>query len=160
MSVHGCRCIYYYTPLPLNLATKQQASSKQASIPVLAITSPHCSGLYSTLGTLEPRSCPCQIQVWSQKVIGGGTGLGGALTKKSILCPETAFFGPKGPRNQVKTNKQRETVRTLHVRLDCLVTNCPQFPSNSKIFPRNGPKLANDGPNCAHFVSTNPKTEK
>ena len=70
----------------------------------------------------------------SQKVIGGGTGLGGALTKKSILCPETAFFGPKGPRNQVKINTQRETVRTLHVRLDCLVTKCPK--KSSPLTPR------------------------
>ena len=31
MSVNGCRCIYYYTPLPLNQANKQHASSKQAS---------------------------------------------------------------------------------------------------------------------------------
>ena len=32
MSVDGCRCIYYETPLPLNLANKQQESNKQASI--------------------------------------------------------------------------------------------------------------------------------
>ena len=51
--------IYYYTPLPLKLANKQQASNKQASkqallLSVLAIARPHRSGLYSTLAILEP----------------------------------------------------------------------------------------------------------
>ena len=97
--------LLYYTRLPLNLANKQQASSKQPSnqvflVCVLANALPHCSGLYSTLATLEHRSCPCQIQVLSQKKLtsgppGEGAKLGGALTKLRILCPKRAFFWPK-----------------------------------------------------------------
>ena len=47
----------------------------------------------------------------------------------------------------------------MHVRLDSLVTKHPLFPSKSTMFPRNGPKMTKNGPNCAHFVSTSPKTE-
>ena len=51
--------IRYCTPLPLNLANKQQAFL----LSVLAIALPHRSGLYSTLATLEPPWWwPCQIQ--------------------------------------------------------------------------------------------------
>ena len=75
MSVDGFTGIYYYTPLPLNLAKKQQASSKQAlPLCVLPTASPHHSGLYSTLSNLEPRWSPCQIQVWSHKVTSGAPG--------------------------------------------------------------------------------------
>ena len=47
----------------------------------------------------------------------------------------------------------------MHVRLDSLVTKHPLFPSKSTMFPRNGPKMTKNGPNCAHLVSTSPKTE-
>ena len=49
---------------------------------------------------------------------------------------------------------------TLHVCLDCPVTKNPFLPSNSTICPRNSPKMAKNGPECAKFVSTSPKTEK
>ena len=109
--------IYYYTPLPLNLANKQQASNnKQATtsnkqqallLTVLAIAAPHRSGLYSTLAILEPRWCPCQIQVLSQKLTGGGPGRGRQVgtcppkfaqfwAKNSHFSPKTA---PKPGRN-------------------------------------------------------------
>ena len=54
-------CIYYYTPLPLNLANKQQASNKQQAflLSVFAIAPPGLIKLYSTLAILEPRWCPC-----------------------------------------------------------------------------------------------------
>ena len=78
-----CTCMYYYTPLPLNLANnKQQASkqkaSKQATLlfSVLAITLFQHFGLYSALAIPEPRWCPCQIQVLSRKLIGGAPGRG------------------------------------------------------------------------------------
>ena len=65
--------VYYYTPVPLNLANKQASNHKQASkqallLSVLAIARPHRSGLYSTLAILEPRWCLYQIQVLSQKL--------------------------------------------------------------------------------------------
>ena len=90
---------------------------------------------------------------------GGGAKSGGALPKPRILCPKTAFFDPKQPRNPFKTTKRRETVATLHVRLDCPVAKSPLLPSNSTICPRNGPKMAKNGPKCALFVSNRPKTK-
>ena len=53
---------------------------------------------------------------------------GGALPTLRISCPKTAFFGPKRPRNPVKTAKPRPTVRTIHLRLDCPVTKSPLLP--------------------------------
>ena len=88
---------------------------------------------------------------------GGCAKLGGALPKLHILYPKTAFFRPKRLRNPVKTDKRRETVHTLHVRLDCPMTISPFLPSNSTICPRNGPKMAKSGRDGAHFVSTSPK---
>ena len=159
--------IYYYTPLPLNLAnkqaSKQQASNKQALLlSVLAIASPHRYGLYSTLATLQPRWWPCQIQVLSQKPTGPGAGVAsweGPSQHYAFLCPKTDFRGLKRPQTLVKTDKQRETVATFHVRLDCPVTKSPFLPSNSTICPRNGPKMAKNGPECAQFASNNPKTK-
>ena len=58
--------VYYYTPLPLNLANNNKQASKQALLlSVLAITLFHRFGLYSTPATSYPRWCPCQIQVLS-----------------------------------------------------------------------------------------------
>ena len=70
----------------------------------------------------------------------GGAKSGGALPNLRILCPQTAFFGPKRPRNPVITAKLRQTVPTLHVRLDFTVSKSPLVPFNSTICPRNGPK--------------------
>ena len=68
---------------------------------------------------------------------------------KTAHCvpPKQPFFGPKRPRNLVKTPKQRQTVQTLHVRLNCPVTRSPFLPSSSMIHPRNGPKMAKNGRN-------------
>ena len=101
--------IYYYTPLPLNLANKQQASNnKQATtskqqqallLTVLAIAPPHRSGLYSTLAILEPRWWPCQIQVLSQKLTGGGPGRGRQVgrcpPKSAQFWAKNSHFSPK-----------------------------------------------------------------
>ena len=62
---------------------------------------------------------------------GGAAKSGGALPKLLILCPKTVFFGRKRPRNPFKTTKRRETVATLHVRLDCPVTKSPLSPSSA-----------------------------
>ena len=91
--------------------------------------------------------------------LGRGAKSGGALPKLRILYPKTAFFGPKQPSYPVKMEKQRETVATLHVRLDGRVTKSPLLPSNSAIRLRNGPKMAKNGLECARFVSNSPKTE-
>ena len=99
--------IYYYTPLPLSLANKQQASNKQASnnkqqallLSVLAIAPPHRSGLYSTLAILEPRWWPCQIQVLSQKLTGGAPGRGRQVRrcppKSAQFLPQNSLFLPE-----------------------------------------------------------------
>ena len=88
---------------------------------------------------------------------GGGAKSGGALPKVSILCPKTAFFGPKRPRNPVTTAKRRQTVPTLHVRHHCLVNKSPLLPSSSPICPRNGPKMAKNGLNVRYLCPTQPK---
>ena len=87
---------------------------------------------------------------------GVGAKLGGALPKLRILCPETAFFGPKRPQNQLKTAKRREPVATLHVQCHFPVTKSPFLPSHSTICPRNSPKMAKNGLNL--FVSNRPET--
>ena len=66
--------ICYCTPLPLNLANKQQQQQQARHRSVLAIAPSHRLGLDSTLAILEPRWWPCQIQVLSQKITGGGPG--------------------------------------------------------------------------------------
>ena len=43
--------------------------------------------------------------------------------------------------------------------LEFFVTKSPLLPSNSMICLRNGPKMAKNGPDCAQFVSNNPKTK-
>ena len=56
--VVACSCVYYYTPLPLNLANKQASNKQALLLSVLAIALPHRSGLYSTPAILEPRWWP------------------------------------------------------------------------------------------------------
>ena len=99
--------IYYYTPLPLNLANKQQASNnkQQASkqqallLSVLAIARPHRSWLDSTLAILEPRWWPCQFQVLSLKLTGGAPGRGRQVgrcpPKAAHFVPQNSLFWPK-----------------------------------------------------------------
>ena len=85
---------------------------------------------------------------------GVGAKSGGALPNLRILCPKTAFFGPKRPRNPVKTAKRSETVATLHVRLDFTVSQSPLVPFNSTICPRNGPKRRQKAPKSAPCAPT------
>ena len=104
---------------------------------------------------------PCQIHVLSQKITGGAVGrgakLGGALPKLRILCPKTTFFGPKRSRNPLQTDKRMETLQTLHVHLNFSMTSSPLLPSDSTIFPRNGPKMAKNCLNVHCLCQTAPK---
>ena len=91
---------------------------------------------------------------------GGGAQSGGALPKLRILCPKAAFFGPKRLRNPLITAKGRQTVPTLHVRLDSLVTKSPFLPSSSTICPRNSPKMAKNGLTVLYLCPTHPKPRR
>ena len=108
--------IYYYTPLPLNLANKQASKQQQALLlSVLTIAPFQRFGLYSTRAILEPRWWPCQIQVLSQKLTSGAPGWGrqvGKVPNLRILCPKTAFLGPKLPRNPLKTAKRKRWLQS------------------------------------------------
>ena len=91
---------------------------------------------------------------------GGGAKSGGALPKLRILCPETAFFGPKRPQNPVIMAKRRQTVPTLHVRHHCPVNKSPFLPSSCTICPRNGPKMAKNGLTVRYLCPTQPKPRR
>ena len=98
----GCRLedIYYYTPLPLNLANKQQATTTTTRHHSVLATAPsHRLELDSTSAILEPRWWPCQIQVLSQKLTGGGPGRGRQVgrcpPKSAQLRAKNSHFSPK-----------------------------------------------------------------
>ena len=113
--------ICYYTPLPLNLANKQQASNKQALLlSVLPIAPPHRSGLYSTVAILEPRWWPCQFQGLSQKLTGGAPGWGREVgrchPKTAHFVPQNSFFWPKtAPKPNQNGQTKRKGPNTTHV---------------------------------------------
>ena len=48
---------------------------------------------------------------------------------------------------------------TFDVRLDSIVTKSPLLPSNSTICPRNGPKMGENGSECAQDLANTPKTK-
>ena len=76
-----------------NKQASKQASNKQALLlSILAITPSQCYGLYSTLAILEPRWCPCQIQVLSQRL---NTGAPGQWRQVGRCPPKTAHFVPQ-----------------------------------------------------------------
>ena len=91
---------------------------------------------------------------------GGGAKSGGALPKLRILCPKTAFFGPKRPQNPVITAKRRPRVPTLHMFLNWLVNKSPFLPSSSTICPRNSPKMAKNGLIVRYLCPTHPKPRR
>ena len=91
---------------------------------------------------------------------GKGAKSGGALPKLRMLCPKTAFLGPKWPQNPLKTAKRRDTVATLHMRHDCAMTVSPFLPSNSTICPRNGPKMAKNGAHCGAVGVEQPRNQE
>ena len=59
-------------------------------------------------------------------------------------------MGPPGSLS-LKTDKRRETLPTLDVRLDCPLTKSLLLTSSSTICPRNGPKMAKKGLNGRHL---------
>ena len=66
---------------------------------VLATAPPQRLGLDSTLAILEPRWWPCQIQVLSQKLTGGGPGRGRQVgrcpPKSAQFWAKNSHFSPK-----------------------------------------------------------------
>ena len=108
--------IYYYTPLPLNLANKQQATSnnkqQQARLrAVLAIAPSQGLGPDSTLAILEPRWCPCRIQVLSQKLTGGGPGrwrqVGRCPPKSAQFWAKNSHFSPETALVRVQNSQMK-----------------------------------------------------
>ena len=85
---------------------------------------------------------------------GVGAKSGGALPNLRSFGPKTAIFRPKQPLNPGKTPKRRETVPTLHVRLDFTVSKSPLVPFNSTICARNGPKRHQKAPKSAQYAPT------
>ena len=68
---------------------------------------------------------------------------------------KNSHFWAKNPRNTFKMTKRRETVGTLHVRLDFPVSTSSLRPSNSMICPRKGPKRP---PEASNADSHKPRT--
>ena len=137
--------IHYYTPAPLNLASnnnnKQQQQQATRLLSVSVITSPQRLGLHTTLAILEPRWCPCQIQFLRKKKFHRWHP-GARAPSQGHFVPKTAFSCPKKSNNLLKSAKRRETVGTLHVRLDFFVSKTHLVPSNSTTCPRNTPQKA------------------
>ena len=149
-----------------NLANKQQASNSKQTLlnSILAIPPPHRSELYSTLAILEPRWCPCQIQVLSQKLTDGAPGRGRQVgrcpPKTAHFGPQNNLFWPKTARILSQNGQTKQTVPTLHVALDCRVTKSPFLPPSSTICPRNGPKMAKTGLNVRCLCQKGPKPRR
>ena len=155
--------IYYYTPLPLNLANNnnKQASKQARHLSVLAVTPSQRLGSFPNPAILEPRWCPCQIQVLSQKLTGGAPG----QRRQVGRCPpKTAHFVPQnsrllaqnGPKTQSKlTNEGKWLVHSACALI--AKTKSPFLPSNSTICLRNGPKMAKNGLNVRCLCLTTPK---
>ena len=85
---------------------------------------------------------------------GGGAKSGGALPNLRSFGPKRAIFCPKQPQNPGETPKRRDTVSTLHVRLDFTVSKSSLVPFNSMICPRNGPKMRQKAPKSAQCAPT------
>ena len=98
-----CIYIYYYTPLPLNLANKQQQATTTTTtrlLAVLAIAPSQRFGSFAHVAILEPRWWPCQIQFLSQKLTGGGPGRGRQVGR---CPPKSAHFWAKNSHFSPKT---------------------------------------------------------
>ena len=88
---------------------------------------------------------------------GGGAKSGGALPNLRSFGPKTAIFRPKQPQNPGETPKRRDTVSTLHARLDFTVSKSSLVPSNSTKCPRNAPKNAPQSPKICAMCTNPPK---
>ena len=85
---------------------------------------------------------------------GVGAKSGGALPNLRNFGPKTAIFRPKEPQNPCETPKRRETVATLHVRLDFTVSKSTLVLFICTICPRNGPKRRPKAPKSAQCAPT------
>ena len=88
---------------------------------------------------------------------GGGAKSGGALSNLRCFGPKTAIFGPKQPQNPGETPKRKDSVSTLHVRLDFTVSKSSLVPFISTIRPRNGPKRRQKAPKTCAMRTNTPK---
>ena len=84
----------------------------------------------------------------------GGAKSGGSLPNLRSFGPKRAIFRPKQPQNPGETPERRDTVSTLHVRLDFTVSKSSLVPFNSTICPRNGPKMRQNAPKSAQCAPT------
>ena len=71
--------------------------------------------------------------------------------KICYLEPNSAFFGPKPPKNLLKTAKCKEIVATLHMQLDSPVPKGPLGISNSTICLQTAPKRPPKAPQFVHI---------
>ena len=156
--------MYYHTPLPLNLANKQ--ASKRATTSPFRFGYCSVSSLRALLYSSHPRDYigPSPNPSFEPKTHrwrpGGRVPNREVPSQNCSFCAlNQPFLAQNGPKNQRKTAKRRQTVTTLHVRLDFLVTKSPLLPSTSRICPRNGPKMAKNGPEYAQLVSNSPETK-
>ena len=143
-------------------AKQQQASKQQALLlSVLALAPPHRFGLFSTLSILQPRWCPCQIQVLSQKLTGGASGQGRQVgrcpPKAAHFVPQNSRFWPKAAPKPSQNRQTKGKGCYTHVRLNCPVIKSPFLHSSSTICPRNGPKMPKNGLNVRCLCQTGPK---
>ena len=72
----------------------------------------------------------------------------------TVLGQKIAIFRQKEPQNPGKTPKRRETVSTLHVRLDFTVLESPLVPSKATICPRHGPQRRQKAPKSVQCAPT------
>ena len=75
----------------------------------------------------------------------------------AVLGQKQAFFAQNSPKNPGETPKRRDTVSTLHVRLDFTVSKSSLVPSDSTICPRNGPKRRQKAPKTCAMRTNTPK---
>ena len=78
---------------------------------------------------------------------GTGFASGRPQFQKLQFRAKISHFWAKKALNPFKTAKRRETVGTLHVRLDFPVSTSPLRRSRSMICPGNGPKRPPEAPN-------------
>ena len=79
---------------------------------------------------------------------GSGFASGRPQFPKLQFRAKNSHFWAKKAWNTFKAAKRRETVGTLHVRLDFSVSTSSLRPSNSMICPGNGPKRPPEAPNA------------
>ena len=90
---------------------------------------------------------------------GTGVPCGGPQFQKLQFRAKNSHFWAKIALEPICTAKQRESLGTLHVRLDFPVSTSPLRPSNPTICPGNGPKRPPETPNFVHIGWRQPQTK-